>query len=78
MMSQVTGLKPGEFIHILGDAHIYLNHIDQVKLQLTRQPFKLPVMTLNPAVKEITEFSYDDFKLSDYNAHPHIKGEISV
>ena len=78
MMSQVTGLKPGEFIHILGDAHIYLNHIDQVKLQLTRQPFKLPVMTLNPAVKEITDFSFDDFKLSDYNAHPHIKGEISV
>ena len=78
MMSQVTGLKPGDFIHTLGDAHIYLNHIDQVKLQLTRQPFKLPVMTLNPAVKEITEFSYDDFKLSDYNAHPHIKGEISV
>jgi thymidylate synthase len=78
MMSQVTGLNPGDFIHTLGDAHIYLNHIDQVKLQLTRQPFKLPVMTLNPAVKEITEFSYDDFKLSDYNAHPHIKGEISV
>lgn len=78
MMAQVTGLKPGEFIHTLGDAHIYLNHIDQVKLQLTRQPFKLPVMTLNPAVKEITEFSFDDFTLSDYTAHPHIKGEISV
>lgn len=78
MMAQVTNLKPGDFIHTLGDAHIYLNHIDQVKLQLTREPFKLPVMRLNTAVKEITAFRFDDFTLSDYTAHPHIKGEISV
>lgn len=78
MVAQVTGLKPGEFIHTLGDAHIYNNHIGQVKLQLTRSPYKLPVMTLNPEVKDITKFSYEDFVLSEYTAHPHIKGDISV
>jgi thymidylate synthase len=78
MTAQVTGLKPGEFVHTLGDAHIYLNHIEQVKLQLTRQPFKLPVMNINTDVKEITGFRYDDFKLSGYEAHPHIKGDIAV
>ena len=78
MTAQATGLKPGEFIHTLGDAHIYLNHIDQVRLQLTREPFKLPKMTLNPEVTDITKFRYEDFTLSDYYAHPHIKGEISV
>jgi len=78
IVAQVTRLKPGEFIHTLGDAHIYLNHIDQVKLQLTREPYKLPRMTLNPDVTEITRFRFDDFTLSDYMAHPHIKGEISV
>jgi len=78
MTAQATGLKPGEFIHTLGDAHIYLNHIDQVRLQLTREPFKLPKMTLNPEVTDITKFRYEDFTLSDYNAHPHIKGDISV
>jgi thymidylate synthase len=78
MMAQVTGLKPGEFIHTLGDVHIYLNHIEQVKLQLTREPFPLPKMTLNPEITDITKFRYGDFTLSDYNAHPHIKGDISV
>lgn len=78
MVAQATGLKPGEFIHTLGDAHIYLNHINQVRLQLTRQPFKLPTMTLNPEVKDIFNFRYEDFTLSDYIAHPHIKGDISV
>lgn len=78
MVAQVTGYKPGEFIHTLGDAHIYLNHIDQVNIQLTRQPFKLPQITLNQSVTDITMFRYEDFTLSDYTAHPHIRGEISV
>jgi thymidylate synthase len=78
MIAQVTDLKPGEFIHTLGDAHIYLNHIDQVKLQLTRQPYKLPVMNINPDVKDIFSFKYEDFKLSGYESHPHIKGAIAV
>lgn len=78
MMASVTGLEPGEFIHTLGDAHIYLNHIEQVKLQLTREPLKLPMVTLNERIKDITLFKYDDFKIEDYQAHPGIKGEISV
>ncbi len=78
MIAQVTGLKPGEFIHTFGDAHIYLNHINQVKLQLTRIPRKHPVMTINPKVKSIFEFRFEDFVLSDYEPYPHIKGEISV
>ena len=78
MMAQVTGLKPGEFIHTLGDAHIYLNHIEQVKLQLTRNPYPLPAMKINPERKCIFDFEYEDFVLENYTAHPHIKGEISV
>ena len=78
MMAQVTDLEPGEFIHILGDAHIYLNHIEQVKLQLTRKPFPLPQMELNTDVKNIFDFKYEDFKLTGYQSHPHIKGDISV
>jgi thymidylate synthase len=78
MMAQVTGLKPGEFIHTLGDAHIYLNHLDQVKLQLTRTPFQLPKMIINPEINDILNFSFSDFRLLDYQAHPHIKGQISV
>ena len=78
MMAQVTGLKPGEFIHTLGDAHIYLNHIAQVRLQLTREPRRLPVMLLNPEVKDILEFRYEDFTLTEYDPHPAIKGDISV
>ena len=78
MVAQVTGLKPGEFIHTLGDAHIYNNHLEQVKLQLTREPYPLPQMRLNPEVKNIFQFSYDDFELINYQAHPHIKGEVSI
>ncbi len=78
MVAQVTGLKPGDFVHTFGDAHIYLNHIEQVKLQLSRQPFKLPKMLINPDVNDILKFRYDDFALSDYVSHPHIKGDISV
>jgi thymidylate synthase len=78
MMAQVTGLKPGEFIHTLGDAHIYLNHIEQVKLQLTRSPYQLPIMQLNPTVDSLFEFSFNDFNLVNYTSHPHIKGEISI
>jgi len=78
MMAQVTGLKPGEFIHTLGDAHIYLNHIEQVNLQLTRTPFASPVMMLNPAITDISGFSFADFKLENYESHPGIKGDIAV
>lgn len=78
MIAQVTGLQPGEFIHTFGDAHIYLNHIDQVRLQLTREPFKLPQMLINPEVKEITGFRFEDFNLVNYEFHPHIKGDIAV
>jgi thymidylate synthase len=78
MVAQVTGLKPGDFVHTLGDAHIYLNHVEQVKLQLTREPYKLPGMTLNPEIDDILQFRYDDFNLSDYFSHPHIKGDISI
>jgi len=78
MMAQVTGLKPGYFVHTLGDAHIYLNHLEQVKLQLTRDPRPLPTMEINPEVKDIFRFNYEDFTLKNYDPHPHIKGEISV
>jgi thymidylate synthase len=78
MIAQVTELKPGEFIHTLGDAHIYLNHIDQVKLQLLREPYPLPHLEINPAVKDILNFRYEDFTLTNYVAHPNIKADISV
>ncbi len=78
MMAQVTGLKPGDFVHTLGDAHLYLNHIEQAKEQLSRTPRPLPVMKINPRVKDIFGFQYEDFTLENYNPHPHIKGEISV
>ncbi|MEY1638330.1 thymidylate synthase [Tenuifilum osseticum] len=78
MMAQVCGYEPGEFVHTLGDTHIYLNHIEQVKLQLTREPRKLPRMVINPDVKSIFDFKFTDFKLEDYNPHPHIKGDIAV
>jgi thymidylate synthase len=78
MMAQVTGLQPGDFVHTLGDAHIYLNHIEQVKLQLTREPRPLPILKLNPDVKSIFDFRYEDFVIEGYNPHPHIKGEIAV
>ncbi len=78
MMAQAAGLQPGDFIHTLGDAHIYLNHLEQVALQLTRIPRPLPKMELNPGVKDIFSFTYEDFTLRNYHPYPHIKGEISV
>jgi thymidylate synthase len=78
MVAQVTGLKPGDFVHTLGDAHIYLNHLEQVKLQLTREPYPLPAMIINPEVNDILKFRYEDFSLENYIAHSHIKGDISV
>jgi thymidylate synthase len=78
MMSQVTGLVPGEFVHTFGDAHIYSNHLEQVRLQLTRDPRPLPTMKLNPGVTDILDFKYEDFELLNYDPHPHIRGEIAV
>jgi thymidylate synthase len=78
MMAQVTGLKAGDFVHTLGDAHIYLNHLEQVKLQLTREPRQLPQMHINPDVKSIFDFKYEDFELVGYDPHPHIAGKVSV
>src|SRR5512133_2216331 len=78
MVAQVTGLKPGDFVHTFGDAHIYKNHIEQVKLQLSRDPRPLPEMKMNPAVTDIFGFNYEDFSLEGYDPHPHIKGDISV
>lgn len=78
MIAQVTGLQPGEFVHTLGDTHIYKNHIEQVELQLTREPYPLPKMKLNPTVTNIDDFSFEDFVLHDYQAHPHIKGIVAV
>ena len=78
MVAQVTGLQPGEFIHTLGDTHIYHNHFDQVKTQLAREPRKLPRMILNPDVKRLEDFRYEDFTLVDYDPHPHIKGVVAV
>ncbi len=78
MIAQVCDLQPGEFIHTFGDAHLYSNHLEQARLQLTRQPRKLPVMTLNPEVKDIFGFRFEDFTLSDYDPHPHIKAKVAV
>ncbi len=78
MMAQVTGLQPGEFIHTTGDTHLYLNHLDQARLQLTRTPRKLPRMAINPDVKSIFDFTYEDFRLEGYDPWPHIKAEVSV
>ncbi len=78
MMAQVCGLKPGDFVHTFGDAHIYLNHVDQVNLQLSRKPFHLPKMKLNPEIRSIFDFEFEDFELINYQSHPTIKGEISV
>lgn len=78
MMAQVTGLEEGDFVHTLGDAHIYLNHIEQVNLQLTRDTRSLPEIKINPDVKDIFSFKFEDFELVGYNPHPHIKGEVSI
>ncbi|MCF8495546.1 MAG: thymidylate synthase [Alphaproteobacteria bacterium] len=78
MVAQVTGLTPGDFVHTLGDAHLYLNHLDQANLQLTRDPRPLPAMTLNPAVRDIFGFTFEDFTLSGYEPHPAIKAPVAV
>ena len=78
MVAQVTGLEAGDFVHTLGDAHLYLNHLDQARLQLTREPRQLPRMLINPDVKSIFDFKYSDFTLEGYDPHPHIKAEVSV
>lgn len=78
MVAQVTGLGLGDFIHTLGDAHLYHNHLDQTKLQLSREPFALPTMKINPEVKDIFAFKYEDFTLENYQCHPHIKGEVAI
>lgn len=78
MIAQVCGLKPGEFVHTLGNAHIYSNHFDQVNLQLSREPYSLPKMKINPEVKNIDDFKYEDFELVDYQCHPTIKGDVAV
>ena len=78
MMAQVTGLRPGDFVHSLGDAHIYLNHVEQAELQLSRDPRPLPRMRINPEVRSIFDFTYDDFALEAYDPHPHIKAEVAV
>jgi thymidylate synthase len=78
MIAQVTGLAPGEFVHTLGDAHLYSNHIEQAHIQLTRAPRPLPTMTLDPAVKDIFSFRYEDFALTNYNPHPHIAAKVAV
>ncbi len=78
MMAQVCGLKPGDFVHTLGDAHLYTNHLDQTKLQLSRTPKNLPVMKINPKVNNIFDFTYEDFELVGYDPDPHIKGKVAV
>ncbi len=78
MVAQVTGLEPGEFIHTLGDAHLYLNHVEQAELQLSRAPRALPVIAIDPAVRELAEFRYKDFSLRGYEPHPHIKAQVAV
>jgi thymidylate synthase len=78
MAAQVTGLAPGDFVHTFGDAHLYLNHVDQARLQLERPPRPLPTMRINPAVTDIFAFRYEDFALEGYDAHPHIKAEVAV
>jgi thymidylate synthase len=77
-VAQVTGLRAGEFVHTFGDAHLYLNHLDQAREQLSRPPYPLPVLRLNPAVKDIFAFRFEDFTLENYRAHPSIKAAISV
>jgi len=78
MIAQVTGYQPGEFVHTMGDAHLYSNHIDQAIEQLKRTPYKLPKMTLNPDIKSLFDFSFDDFKLEGYESHPHIKAAVAI
>jgi thymidylate synthase len=78
MVAQVTGYKPGDFVHTFGDAHLYLNHLEQARLQLSRAPRRLPLIRLNPAVKDIFAFRYEDFTVENYDPHPHIKAAVAV
>ena len=78
MVAQAVGLKPGEFVWTGGDCHLYSNHLEQARLQLSREPRALPKMTLNPAVKDLFAFQFEDFRLSDYDPHPHIKAPVAV
>jgi len=78
MMAQVCGLKPGDFVHTLGDAHLYTNHLEQTELQLSREPYPLPYMQINPDVKDIFSFQFEDFELLNYQSHPHIKAPVAV
>jgi thymidylate synthase len=78
MIAQVTGLQPGDFVHTLGDAHLYLNHLEQTDLQLSREPYALPQMQLNPNVTNLFDFRYEDFELVNYQHHPHIKAAVAV
>jgi len=78
MMAQVTGLEPGDFVHTFGDAHLYLNHLEQAGLQLSRTPHPLPHMRINPAVDDLFAFRFEDFELQDYDPHPHIKAPVAV
>jgi thymidylate synthase len=78
MLAQVCDLEPGDFVHTFGDAHLYSNHLEQTALQLTREPRALPRMKINPDVKDIFSFTYEDFELTDYDPHPHIKAAVSV
>jgi len=78
MVAQVCDLTPGDFVHTFGDAHLYLNHLEQVKLQLSREPYPMPQMQLNPAVKDIFGFTINDFTLQNYQAHPHIKAPVAI
>jgi len=78
MMAQVTGLEPGDFVHTFGDAHLYLNHLEQADLQLTRAPRPLPTMRINPEVSSIFDFQFQDFRLEGYDPHPHIKAPVAV
>ena len=78
MIAQACGLQPGEFVHSLGDTHLYNNHFEQAQLQLKRKPYPLPQMKLNPEVNSIFDFKYEDFELVNYEAHPHIKAKVAV
>ena len=78
MIAQVTGLEPGDFVHTFGDAHLYVNHLDQVEEQLSREPLPLPVMALNPKVSDLFAFQYDDFELKGYESHPAISAPVAV
>ena len=78
MVAQATGLEPGDFVHTLGEAHLYTNHLPQARLQLSRQPYPLPTMELNPDVKELLEFRFEDFNLTQYQFHDHIKAAVAV